>query len=221
MDPVTLASLAMSAGQGIMGVMQSIQGAKLAKNNKRPVYEIPKGYEQNVRMYQAVAQGGIGEDAFSRANNKALQGLTASLQTGLITGADPNNVGDYYANYLGGMNDLFVKDAGLKLQNISNLAKARMDYAEQQQVEFGYNKDAPYKDKAQLASQLKTQGMQNMFGAANGAINAVGNGQTRKLYGDYMGAGTKVPTYKLPASNASQSGDINMGLLFQLLGQTG
>ena len=214
MDPITIASLAMGGVQVAKGLMQGFKGGQLAKENVRPVYEIPEGYKQNLRMYQSLAQSGIGEDAFSHANNKALQGLTASLQTGLITGGDPNAVGDYYYQYLTGMNDLFVKDASQKMQNIANLAKARNDYSEQEQVAFGYNKDAPYKDKAQLASQMKTDGMKEVFGGINTGMNAWGQQQQRDLYKDYLGkagtAGTAVAAPPgLPATGGTTGPDMN------------
>jgi hypothetical protein len=188
MDPVTILSVGAGIGKLVYGGLQEIAGNRTAAENQRPFYNIPSEIYKNVGTYEELAQRGLPEDTLNQIHQKAVRSLSQSLSTGLQLGADANTVDDYYQSYLNNATDVATRDAMIRFNNINSLAESRRQLADQEFIQFGYNKDAPYKDKAQLAAQEKTQGINNIFGGIDLAASGIANEESRKLYTDRTNA---------------------------------
>jgi hypothetical protein len=182
MDPVTMLTIGMGVAKMGQGIAQNVKANQIQNRNIRPEYEIPEEYYENVAAAEQLAQRGFDEDSLSRQNNMALRGLSATLSAGLQMGMNPNQVGDYYSQYLDQMGDIAVKDIQLKFGNIDRMMQTRDALANQKFIQFGYNEDAPYKDRAQLATTMKQQATQNIMGGIDTAVGGFVAGEQRELY---------------------------------------
>lgn len=198
----------MGLGKAAMGAAQYAGSRADKKNNVRPDYEIADEHYENVSMYEQLAQSGYGEDALSRMNNQALRGLSTSLATGLQMGMNTNGVSDYYSNYLAQMGDVATKNIQMQFQHINNLAKAREDLSREKFIEFGYDEDAPYKDRAQAAAAGISQGIGSVIGGLDTAGQGLVAGGQRKLYEKQLDVLTGSLSNKAPVRASPQPVDI-------------
>ena len=182
MDPITLLMMTAGLGKSIWGGIQLARGAAMAKRNQRPVYDIPDEYYINVGTYEQMAQEGLPASDLDRIHQESMRGLSASLSTGLQLGASANTTNDYYRSYLDNLGEIGIKNSMARFQNINALAGSREALANQEFVQFGYNKDAPYKDRAQLAATEKSEGIQNVAGGIDMGISAIAGQESRDLY---------------------------------------
>jgi hypothetical protein len=105
--------------------------------------------------------------------NQANQGLTYSINNMLQSGADPNTVSDAYANYADLIARTASADSEMRWNKVNAVSNAVDQLARVKQTEFLYNKDAPYKDIAQLASAKQQAGLQE-FQNGLGTLSAIG-----------------------------------------------
>lgn len=169
-------------GKTIWGGIQEARGKALQNRNQRPVYDIPGGYYQNEGMFQQLSQEGLPASDLQSMHEMALRGLSQSLSAGTQLGASPNSVNDYYQSYLNNMQEIGLKNSMQRFTNINALAGSREALANQEFIKFGYNQDAPYKDRAQLATQEQTEGVQNISGGIDMGIAAEAGQESRDLY---------------------------------------
>lgn len=200
-DPITLLSVGAGLGQLAYGAIQNARAKKQAQMNPRPDYVVPQEYAENLSDAEARAQTGFGDDTLTRMHQNALRGLSASLTAGLQAGAMPNTVNDYYQSYLDNAGEVGMKDSLQRFQNVNSLFAARDQMAQQKFIEFGYNRDAPFKDAAQASSLQGQQSLTTIGQGVSGIINSFANDTARKLY-----------TRQTESNNASLSvPDVEMG----------
>jgi len=61
-----LISAAPSVIKGIQGIFQGAKGRKLAKQNVRPTYEIPKEFQQNLAIAENMGRVGLPQQQYNQ-----------------------------------------------------------------------------------------------------------------------------------------------------------
>lgn len=159
----------MLIAQGGVGAYQLIKGSAELANNKRPEYQIPDEIKNNLTMAQQQALEGLPEEqrkifieniqrssanAISQAQDRrsGLVGLTGIAQS----------ESDAYRN-------LLAMDVAARQANQANVVAANKEMAAYKDQEFEANQMEPYRYKQNQANAMIGSGMQNLFGAAQGA----------------------------------------------------
>lgn len=204
-------------GKAIYGGIKNASGNRMGKNNDRPDYEIPDEVFENVGMFEEMAQGGLPQDELSRLHQNSLRGLTSSLSAGLQMGADASTVGDYYQRYLDANSDLGVKNSLQRFSNLNTLANARNALIEQKFIEFSYDRDQPYKDKAQAAAMQKKEGVEDIFSGADTMLGAYAYGEASRTYQEEIDANNRALSVNPsaatpPATTPESSGRAPIGI---------
>lgn len=176
LDPV---SLAVQGAQTVFGIGQMIKGKKMARDNKRPTYEIPDEIKKNLSQAQMMAMEGLPEEQknqyiqnLQRASNFALSGM--SDRKGGLAGLGSLVQGQQDA-YTG----LLSADAQAKQQNQQALMQQRGVMADYKDKAFGLNKMEPYQQKVAESQALIGAGLQNI----GGGLGSLAQGyQQRNLY---------------------------------------
>lgn len=166
MDPITMMLIAQAGA----GAYQLIKGSAQMANNKRPEYQIPDEIKNNLTMAQQQALEGLPEEqrkifieniqrssanAISQAQDRrsGLVGLTGIAQS----------ESDAYRN-------LLAMDVAARQANQAKVVAANKDMATYKDQAFEANQMEPYRFKQNQASAMVGSGMQNLFGAAQGAV---------------------------------------------------
>lgn len=183
--PIILPTI-LGVAQAGVGVAQMIQGAKTAKNNVRPDYVIPEEYQQNLDLATNEASFGLSDAAKQILTQGADRGLGYNVGAALQFGMNPNQIGDFYSRYLDSLSGIALTDQQLRDQKRQELYGIRKDLAGQKITEFLYDKDAPFKDKAQLAATQQQQGLQNLFGGADVVGSSFIQNQYDDVYGQFL-----------------------------------
>lgn len=160
----------MLIAQGGVGAYQLIKGSAELANNKRPEYQIPDEIKNNLTMAQQQALEGLPEEqrkifieniqrssanAISQAQDRrsGLVGLTGIAQS----------ESDAYRN-------LLAMDVAARQANQAKVVAANKDMATYKDQAFEANQMEPYRYKQNQANAMIGSGMQNLFGAAQGAV---------------------------------------------------
>ena len=186
-----LGMMGLGVGKAIYGGLQMNRAKKARDQNVRPEYDIPDEFYENESMYEELAQEGLPQDELSRLHQQSMRGLSASLSAGLQMGGSANTVNDYYQSYLDNASDIGLKNSLQRFANINQLANARNAVAEQEFIKFSYNEDAPYKDRAQAATQGQVQGMANLTGGIDTAFSAFAYDKAADTYQDRINTQNK------------------------------
>lgn len=159
----------MLIAQGGVGAYQLIKGSAELANNKRPEYQIPDEIKNNLTMAQQQALEGLPEEqrkifieniqrssanAISQAQDRrsGLVGLTGIAQS----------ESDAYRN-------LLAMDVAARQANQAKVVAANKEMATYKDQAFEANQMEPYRYKQNQANAMIGSGMQNLFGAAQGA----------------------------------------------------
>jgi len=175
-NPVSLGLNTLAGGiQIASGAHQIKQGKELAKRNVRPELGnlVTGDYENLLNLYEQQAQYGIDPGSLNFVAGKNEDALQATLQSMLLAGGSPNAVGNAYRNFTGAMSDLGVMESERRWDKIKTLAPITEQLADAKLQRFLYDKDAPYKDKAQEASLKMNTGYQQLMA---GIDTVVGGG---------------------------------------------
>ncbi len=212
---------------GAVGLAKSITGAinnKKAKKEareleaNRPKYQISDLAKKDLSLAESeVGAGGLSataENAYNNLNNKQ---FSASLGAILRGGGSVNNVADVFSANDEGRQRLALLSDQMRLNKIDRLSQSRKQMMEQEDKAFMYNVDAPWKDKAQAASQSRQQAQKDIWGgidtAAGAAMGFFGNQYNQKQYDNYFnqgqqggGQGNSVDnsTYNIPGRMQAQ-----------------
>tara|TARA_R100000329_G_scaffold71437_1_gene62260 strand:- start:195 stop:1106 length:912 start_codon:yes stop_codon:yes gene_type:complete len=156
----------MTIGQAGFGLYQTIKGAKDAKDNVRPTYEIPQSMLDAMDDAERMAIRGLPE----QTRQNFLQGMVdtraASFEGLSDRKAGIGAVAGVQQREIAGQQQLAQMDAEQRMRNISALQQMRQQMAQFEDREFDINEMQPYQDRAAAASALQGAGLQNIFGAA-------------------------------------------------------
>ncbi len=184
MDPLTIATLGAGAVQGITGLLQKGKAKRMARANKRPVYEIQKPILDNQAIAESRAGQGMSDASRQQLNQANEKGLTSSIDAILAGGGSVNNIADLYGNYQTGTSKMALIDEDMRRQNIQQLIAQNNTLAGEQDKAWQVNVYAPYADKAQAAAALSKQGSDNIWKGVNSMISAGASAATANQYKD-------------------------------------
>lgn len=166
MAPALLATLiaaapsALKAGQGIF---QGIKGNKLAKQNKRPTYEIPKEFQQNLAIAENMGRIGLPQQQYNQAQQNFQRNQASALRQFNRMGNPRGLAGIVRAG-----NDatlgLDVADAQARMSNQRNAMGYRSQIGQQQLAKQNWDKMQLFGEKADAAAALQGAGRQNVMG---------------------------------------------------------
>jgi len=166
MAPAVLAALiaaapsVLKAGQGIM---QGIKGNKLAKQNKRPTYEIPKEFQQNLAIAENMGRIGLPQQEYNRAQQNFQRNQASALRQFNRMGNPRGLAGIVRAG-----NDatlgLDVADAQARMSNQRNAMGYRSQIGQQQLAKQQWDKFSKFQENADAAAALQGAGRQNVMG---------------------------------------------------------
>lgn len=170
MDPLTL-SLILGGAQAATGAYQNIKGRQLAKQNKRPDYEVQPGYWAGLDSAQRLASQtqlpgqSMAEQQLLASQSGAINkiGEVANSPAGAL-GAIAQTVGNTQQSQL----DLAQKAAANYAQNQQNLQGQQNLIGQEQQNAWNWNQMEKFKEQAATASELQGSGMQNLYGSLSG-----------------------------------------------------
>lgn len=189
----------MSGLKIVSGMQQRKQAKRLAAANVRPEYEGAEAYEQMVDIFTSQAQYGIDPRTRQWAEQANANAMNAGLQTVLQSGGDPNAAAQVYQNYGNALNELAAADSDRRFQKVNALAGIMDKSLGASRDEFLYNKDAPFKDTAQLAAAKQAAGYNEILSGLDSAFSSIINNESAKIYGDKGGGGA-------PVTSGSKSG---------------
>lgn len=146
----------------------------------RPKYQTSPEISQDLSLAESDLANG-GSSAASRAydtlNN---QPYSNSIGAILKSGGNVNSIGDLYGNSQDGRVKLAAMRDNLRLQQISNLSRAREAKANEEQTQWQVDQFAPWQDRAQAnaasrqgAAQQTSTGINTLGSAAMNAANSV------------------------------------------------
>lgn len=162
---LALAAAAPSVIKGISGLFQIGKGNRLAKNNPRPIYNIPEEYQKNVAIAEQMGQVGLPQAQYNNSLNN-INRNTAGALTGLSRSA---NSSAGLASLLRASNDasmnLDAQDASARLQNQRFAFGQRGALAQQKLAKQQWDSIGKYQEQAAAAQGLQGAGRQNAFGA--------------------------------------------------------
>lgn len=166
----------------ISGANKTAAGNRLAAGNKRPWYNIPSEYAQNVGLTGAQAETGLPESTVNYYTTQAARGLSSGTDAILQGGGDANSLSRLYDEFSQGLSKESAEDAQLKSQHLNAFINANKDEAGQKTQQWALNYYEPYKDTAQLASALKTGGQQQVGTGIGEAVGAASSFANQELY---------------------------------------
>ncbi len=173
LDPFTAAALISGIPallQSGTGVGQLIKGNKMAKDNQRPMYEIPQAATEAIGNARAMASSrelpaqslmeqNLDEIVASQTQDVFNTSTSSSDSLGAILGLNANRLRSQLGLELQGANSYQARQEALR--------RELKDYAGYQDKKWELNQLQPFQDKAATASALIGGGMENIFGGVN------------------------------------------------------
>lgn len=190
-----LISAVPAAVKGIQGIFQGAKGAKLAKRNVRPTYEIPPEFQQNLAIAENRAKGGLPQQQYTQGMQNIQRGQGTGLRQIGRMGRGGNVAGLARAGMDAALN-LDVADANARMRNQETAMGYRSQIGQQQLAKQQWDKFGKYQEQAAAAEGLKGAGRQNVMGGLSDLANI---GMTAIAYGD-LGGNKKVPVVSSPYS---------------------
>jgi hypothetical protein len=183
-----LISAAPAALKGIQGIFQGAKGAKLAKKNIRPTYEIPQEFQQNLAIAENMGRVGLPQQQYTQGLQNIQRGQTAGLRQLGRMGRGGSVAGLARAG-MDATLGLDVADANARMSNQKAAMGYRSQIGQQQLAKQQYDKFGKYEEQAAAAEALKGAGRQNVMGGlsdmANIGMTLIGSGE--------LGSGKKKP----------------------------
>lgn len=160
--PLAIAAIP-SVLKTVQGIGQGIKGNKLAKQNKRPTYEIPKEFQQNLAIAENMGRIGLPQQQYNQAQQNFQRNQASALRQFNRMGNPRGLAGIVRAG-----NDatlgLDVADAEARMSNQRNAMGYRSQIGNQQLAKQQWDKFQLFGEKADAAAALQGAGRQNVMG---------------------------------------------------------
>jgi len=160
--PLAIAAIP-SVLKTIQGIGQGIKGNKLAKQNKRPTYEIPKEFQQNLAIAENMGRIGLPQQQYNQAQQNFQRNQASALRQFNRMGNPRGLAGIVRAG-----NDatlgLDVADAEARMSNQRNAMGYRSQVGQQQLAKQNWDKMQLFGERADAAAALQGAGRQNVMG---------------------------------------------------------
>jgi hypothetical protein len=188
-----LISAAPAALKGIQGLFQGAKGAKLAKKNIRPTYEIPPEFQQNLAIAENRARRGLPQQQYTQGLQNIQRGQTAGLRQLGRMGRGGSVAGLARAG-MDATLGLDIADANARMNNEGIAMGYRSQIGQQQLAKQQWDKFGKYGEQAAAAEALKGAGRQNVMGAFSD-LSRVGLTYMGGQQGDGTGGSNKYNKY--------------------------
>jgi hypothetical protein len=183
-----LISAAPSVIKGISGIFQGAKGSKLARQNKRPTYEIPKEFQQNLAIAENMGRVGLPQQQYNQAQQNFQRNQAGALRQFGRMGNPRGLAGLVRAGNDATMN-LDVADANARMASQRAAMGYRGQMGQQQLAKQQWDKLSKYQENAQAASALMGAGRQNVMGGLS-ELSQVGQ---MYMYGNPGGGSNEMP----------------------------
>lgn len=155
--------------KSITGAFQAMRGRRMLKNLKRPDYEIPDEFNQNVKAAKTIKNlGGLSEAALSRFRQDAGRNFAAGLQGLRGRGGAVAGIAGLNQNAMDAAGRLAMMDSEEQRANFKMGTQLQMNalgaLASQKLAQQNWNKFLPFQEKRAEAQALIGAGMQNTMG---------------------------------------------------------
>jgi hypothetical protein len=182
-----------SVAKGVQGIFQGAKGNKLAKQNIRPTYEIPKEFQQNLAIAENMGRVGLPQQQYNQAQQNFQRNQAGALRQFGRMGNPRGLAGIVRAGNDASLG-LDVADAQARLSNQRNAMGYRSQMGQQQLAKQNWDKFQNYGEKADAAAALQGAGRQNVMGGLS-ELSQVG--QMAMYNGGFGGTGKSSvsPTY--------------------------
>jgi len=206
MAPMAIAAAAQAVAgiaQTVSGFVQKSKAKKMARNNKRPVYNIPTEISDNSAVTDSRASRGLSGQAVDLYKKDSDRKITTSIDAILKGGGSVNNIADLYTATNDGVSRMALLDDEMRSRNVAAYVSQNNTSAEYKDKAWQINQYAPYADKAQAAAALSKMGTDNIWKGINTVGSAATNAITSGLFkkeGDEVG---KIDTGGVPQSYQS------------------
>jgi hypothetical protein len=201
-----LAQAGLGIGQGIAGIFQNARANKMARNNPRPIYNIPNEVFANQQMAQQMATQGMPAQEYQNT----LKGIQTQQAAALAASTDRrgglSNIASIQGQSNAAMGNLQAQSAEQRIANIRNLMAQNNQLAGYRDKAWDYNKRQKFEENAAAIRALKGSATQNMtqgFGSALGAAGGFmggmfGGGKSPNVQGA-GGAVGRAASFAMPA----------------------
>jgi len=167
-DPVSAGiGAAVGLAQTVTGIVNNKKAKKAAAEleRTRPTYRMSEEVGRELAYANSeLANGGMSARAEAAYNNLTNQQFSSSLSGLLKGGGSVNNVAETFGASEEGRQRLRLLNDEMRLKQIDNRVRAQRYMAEQQDKEFMYNVDQPWKDKAAAVSAAREQAQRDIWG---------------------------------------------------------
>lgn len=199
--PLAAIAAVPSVIQAVQGLFQGAKGRRLAEQNKRPTYEIPREFQQNLAIAENMGRTGLPQEQYNQAQQNFQRNQASALRQFGRMGNPRGLAGIVRAGNDATMG-LDVADAQARLQNQRNAMAFRTQLGQQQLAKQQWDKMAKYGENADAASALMGAGRQNVMGALSNLSRV---GQIAMYNGSGIGGGSNMATStSAPQFNPSQ-----------------
>lgn len=200
-----LASTAIGGGIALIDTVTNLVNKKKTKEEARELQRTRPKYQENQLIADDLslaeseaASGGISARAERAYNNLNDKQFSSSLGAILRGGGSVNNVADVFGENEEGRQRLALISDQARLNQISNLSRARQNQVNEDNKAFEFNEWNPWADRAQANAQAR-QGAEN--GVWRGLDNLAGAGMqyfgqkyNENQYDKYFNRGNQTPT---------------------------
>ena len=200
MDPITMMMLGKAIGGGVpalaqagLGVYQGIKAAKMQKDLKDPIYNVPDAVDQGIAMYadRANTNTMVGYDQATQNLDQGMANTTNDILTAAGSGGDAlGALVKANASNQGAMNDLAYQNARAVDSYDTDLIRAISGRAAYEDKAFQINVMDKFNRDAAAVSAMKNAAINNVFGGIKSGAKAAGDitgmqgANAAGLYGD-------------------------------------
>lgn len=193
-DPVTMAVIGgtSEAMKTALGISQAIKANRIARQTKRPAYEIPGGIKEGTAIARNLATTGLPGYQTMQDN---LSGQTAGAVRSIkeAGGSGPEKLAAIAGAYGSQMNqsrNLGVQNAQAQVQNQRGLQSQLGVQAGYQDKAWQWNQQDPYVQAMAASQRLREGANQNIYGGLKGMAGAAMMGAGGGMTDGASGLGT-------------------------------
>lgn len=168
-------SMGSGAGLSVMGIAQFLTGYLDQKKNKRPDYNIPTEFQENLNDAQNMALEGIPEASKQQYLSNIERGSAFGLRELGSRNAGIAGVGQLNQNMNDAYSNMAAQDAMARAENKRLVMAARDAMGNEKKEQFALNQLNPYYERTAKNQALMGSGAQNLgngiqtFGGSQGS----------------------------------------------------
>jgi hypothetical protein len=175
-DPLSAASAGVGAVTGLIsginGLFQNAKANRLAKQNVRPVYNIPQEITANQQMAQQQATMGLPGAQYAQGIRNIDRNANNALSASQDRGGGLSSIGAIQQGSNDASLNLTAMDSQQRVANLRNLMAQNQTMAQYRDKQWGWNDQSKYQENAAAIRALRGAGNANINTGLNGIIGA-------------------------------------------------